>query len=94
MVYDLCKKLDPIVFAFQNWPLRCEYPFLAADAIYIKAQEDHRVKSLLIATGVKDNGRYWDDTYAKASPKAAEMDFYGTYPKRPADTSACDIRQP
>jgi len=58
MVSDLCKKLDPVVYAFQNRPLRCEYPFLAVDAIYIKVREDHRVKSksLLIATGVNNEG--------------------------------------
>jgi transposase-like protein len=58
MVSDLCKKLDPVVYAFKNRPLRCEYPFLTADAIYIKVREDHRVKSksLLIATGVNKEG--------------------------------------
>jgi len=58
MVSDLCKKLDPVVYAFANRPLRCEYPFLTADAIYIKVREDHRVKSksLLIATGVNQEG--------------------------------------
>ena len=58
LVSDLCKKLDPAVYAFQNRPLSGEYPFLCADAIYIKVREEDRVKSksLLIATGVNREG--------------------------------------
>ena len=58
MVSDLCKKLDPVVEAFKNRPLTYEYPFLMVDAIYIKARDNHRVrsKSLLIAIGVNEEG--------------------------------------
>ncbi len=58
MVSDLCKKLDPAVYAFQNRPLSGEYPFVCVDAIYIKVREEDRVKSksLLIATGVNQEG--------------------------------------
>jgi transposase-like protein len=58
MVYSLCQRLDPVVKAFRNRPLKKRYPFLVADAIYLKVCEDGRVRSkgLLIAFGMNEDG--------------------------------------
>ncbi|MFY9295912.1 MAG: IS256 family transposase [Caldicoprobacterales bacterium] len=57
-VSTLCKKLDPIVEAFRTRPLKCHYPFLTVDAIYVKVRENGRVQSrgLLIAVAVNEEG--------------------------------------
>ena len=57
-VSTLCKKLDPIVEAFRTRPLKCHYPFLMVDAIYVKVRENGRVQSrgLLIAVAVNEEG--------------------------------------
>lgn len=58
MVSSLCQRLDPVVEAFRNRPLNKRYPFLVADAIYLKVREDGRVRSkgLLIAVGINEVG--------------------------------------
>jgi putative transposase len=57
-VSALCKDLDPIVDSFRNRPLNGYYPFVLVDAIYMRARENHAVKSkgLLIATGINHEG--------------------------------------
>ncbi len=57
-VSALCKDLDPIVDSFRNRPLNGYYPFVIVDAIYMRARENHAVRSkgLLIATGVNYEG--------------------------------------
>lgn len=57
-VSALCKDLDPIVDSFRTRPLNGHYPFLVVDAIYMRARENHTVRSkgLLIATGVNRDG--------------------------------------
>lgn len=59
MVSELCKKLDPAIFAFQNRPLTKHYPFLVVDAIYLKVREDDKVQSrgLLIVIGISEDGQ-------------------------------------
>lgn len=58
-VSGLCKGLDEAVWNFKNRPLEKPYPFIMADAMYIKVREDHRVRSkaLLIAIGIDPDGR-------------------------------------
>lgn len=59
-VSEICKNLDPMVEAFRNRRLdEDEYPFIMADAIYIKVREDFRVRSkgLLIAMGINMDGK-------------------------------------
>lgn len=57
-VSDLCKQLDPIVTAWNNRPLKDEYPFVIVDALYTKVREDSRVRSrgILVATGINLKG--------------------------------------
>jgi putative transposase len=57
-VSALCKRLDPVVYAFKTRPLESRYPFLIVDALYLKVREDGRVKSkgLLIAVGINEQG--------------------------------------
>ena len=57
-VSALCKRLDPVVYAFKTRPLESHYPFLIVDALYLKVREDGRVKSkgLLIAVGINEQG--------------------------------------
>jgi putative transposase len=58
-VSALCKKLDPIVKAWNRRNLAATmYPFLIVDAIVIKIRENHRVRSFstLIAIGVNSDG--------------------------------------
>ena len=40
-VSALCKNLDPMVEAFRTRPLKCHYPFLMVDAIYVKLSLIH-----------------------------------------------------
>jgi len=58
MVSSLCQRLDPVVEAFRNRPLNNRYPFLVADAIYLKVRGYGRVssKGLLIAVGINEDG--------------------------------------
>ncbi len=57
-VSNLCQRLDPIIEAFRKRRLNKRYPFLVADAIYLKIREDGRVRSkgLLIAIGINEDG--------------------------------------
>lgn len=57
-VSDLCKQLDPIVTAWNNRPLKDDYPFVIVDALYVKVREEGRVRSrgLMIATGINSSG--------------------------------------
>ena len=57
-VSALCKNLDPMVEAFRTRPLKCHYPFLMVDAIYVKVRENGRIQSrgLLIAIAVNEEG--------------------------------------
>ena len=57
-VSDLCKRLDPLVGAWNNRDLGARYPFVLVDALVLKIREDGRVRSrsALIATGVNKDG--------------------------------------
>lgn len=57
-VSNLCKELDDQVQAFKNRPLDNNYPFVMADAMYIKIRENHRVRSkgLFVALGINEEG--------------------------------------
>ncbi len=58
-VSGLCKRLDPIVTAWNTRPLQgARYPFLLVDALVLRIREDAQVKSWsgLIATGVNAAG--------------------------------------
>jgi transposase-like protein len=58
-VSDLCKRLDPVVQAWNGRDLSAElYPFLIVDALVIRVRQDGRVRqqSVLIATGINASG--------------------------------------
>lgn len=58
-VSDLCKRLDPIVTAWNNRNLRESfYPFLIVDALVLKVREEGRVRSrgVMLAYGVNMEG--------------------------------------
>ncbi|MCI0184510.1 IS256 family transposase [Sulfoacidibacillus ferrooxidans] len=58
-VSELCKRLDPIVNAWNGRNLKeKKYPFVLVDAIVLKIREDGRVRarSVMIATGVNEEG--------------------------------------
>lgn len=58
-VSDLCKKLDPVVNAWNNRDLRdMHYPFVLVDALVLKVREDGRVRSrgVMVAVGVNTEG--------------------------------------
>lgn len=57
-VSEICRELDVPVKAFKERLLPEKYPFIMADAMYIKVREDHRVRSkaLLIAIGINPEG--------------------------------------
>ncbi|MBX5437132.1 MAG: IS256 family transposase [Alicyclobacillaceae bacterium] len=58
-VSELCKRLDPIVHAWNNRSLReHQYPFVFVDALVLRVREDDRVRSraAMIATGVNEEG--------------------------------------
>lgn len=47
-VSDLCKRLDPIVQAWNNRSLREQrYPFVLVDALVLKIREEGRVRSTM-----------------------------------------------
>lgn len=58
-VSEICRELDISVKAFKERLLPEKYPFIMADAMYIKVREEHRVRSkaLLLAIGVNPEGR-------------------------------------
>lgn len=57
-VSEICKELDIPVKEFKNRLLKDKYPFIMADAMYIKVREEHRVvsKALFIAIGINPAG--------------------------------------
>lgn len=58
-VSDLCKKLDPLVEAWNNRDLRDRhYPFVLVDALVLKIREEGRVRSrsAMIAVGINTEG--------------------------------------
>jgi len=57
-VSEICKELDIPVKQFKDRLLPEHYPFIIVDAIYLKAREDHRVRSkaLFVAIGVNNTG--------------------------------------
>jgi len=57
-VSEICKELDIPVKQFKNRLLPEKYPFILADAIYIKVREDHRIRSkaLFVAVGINTSG--------------------------------------
>ncbi|EPZ47973.1 hypothetical protein N007_21565, partial [Alicyclobacillus acidoterrestris ATCC 49025] len=58
-VSDFCKRLDPIVHAWNGRNLKDRrYPFVLVDVMVLKIREDGRVRSraAMIATGVNDEG--------------------------------------
>lgn len=60
LVSELMKQLDPVVDKWRNRPLNAQYfPYVYADAMYIKVREGGRVvsKALHIATGVSSAGK-------------------------------------
>ena len=75
-VSDLCRRLDPLVEAWNTRPLKeTKYPFLIVDALVIKIREDEaiRPRGVLIATGVTQRGQreilgfYVGDSESEAS---------------------------
>lgn len=58
-VSDLCKKLDPLVNAWNNRDLRgTHYPFVLVDALILKVREEGRVRSrgVMVAIGINTKG--------------------------------------
>ena len=58
-VSELCKRLDPIVTAWNNRPLHDNpFPFVIVDALVLKVREDGRVRSrgVLVGIGVNTDG--------------------------------------
>lgn len=58
-VSEMCRELDIPVKAFKERLLPEKYPFIMADAMYIKVREEHRIRSkaLLLAVGINPEGR-------------------------------------
>lgn len=58
-VSEICRELDIPVKEFKERLLPEKYPFIMADAMYIKVREDHRIRSkaLLLAIGVNPDGK-------------------------------------
>lgn len=57
-VSEICKELDIPIKKFKERLLPEQYPFIIVDAIYLKAREDHRVRSkaLFVAIGINNTG--------------------------------------
>ncbi len=57
-VSEICKELDIPVKQFKDRLIPDHYPFIIVDAIYLKAREDHRIRSkaLFVAIGVNNTG--------------------------------------
>ncbi|SFV08614.1 IS256 family transposase [Alicyclobacillus macrosporangiidus] len=58
-VSELCKRLDPIVHAWNNRSLReHQYPFVFVDALVLRIRENDRVRAraAMIATGLNEEG--------------------------------------
>lgn len=59
VVSEMCRELEGPVKKFRDRPLEAGYPFVMADAIYIKVREEHRIvsKAVLIAVGINPAGQ-------------------------------------
>jgi len=58
-VSELCKRLDPLVNAWNSRPVGDSiFPFVLVDALYLKVREDGRVRSrgVMIAAGINESG--------------------------------------
>jgi len=58
-VSELCKRLDPLVIAWNSRPLSdTRFPFVLVDALYLKVREEGRVRSrgVMIAIGINEVG--------------------------------------
>lgn len=57
-VSEICKELDISVKQFKGRLLSEHYPFIIADAIYVKVREEHRIRSkaLYVAIGINSSG--------------------------------------
>src|SRR5664280_823376 len=58
-VSELCKRLDPLVIAWNSRPLSdTRFPFVLVDALYLKVREEGRVRSrgVMIAAGINESG--------------------------------------
>jgi transposase-like protein len=58
-VSELCKRLDPLVIAWNSRPLSdTSFPFVLVDALYLKVREEGRVRSrgVMIAAGINESG--------------------------------------
>ena len=57
-VSAICKNLDDAVNAFKNRPLLAVYPFVMADALYVKVREERKVvsKAFFAAIGINQDG--------------------------------------
>lgn len=81
-VSDLCKRLDPIVNAWNNRPLQdCTFPFVIVDALYLKVREEGRVRSrgALIGIGVNADGyrEVLGVTLGDSESEASWSEFFG-----------------
>lgn len=58
-VSEICRELDIPVKEFKERLLPEKYPFIMADAMYIKVREEHRIRSkaLLLAIGINTEGQ-------------------------------------
>jgi transposase-like protein len=58
-VSEICKELNIPVKEFKGRLLAEKYPFVMADAMYIKVREEHRVvsRAFFIAIGINSNGQ-------------------------------------
>ena len=57
-VSEICRELDVPVKQFKERLLQEHYPFIIVDAVYMKAREDHRIRSkaLYLAIGINNTG--------------------------------------
>ena len=86
-VSALCKRLDPIVTAWNSRPLRdSRYPFVLVDALVVKIREEVSVRprGVMIATGITAQGQrevlgfHIDDSESEAS----WSEFFGRLKQR------------
>lgn len=79
-VSALCSQLDPAIDEFRNRPLEKHYPFISADAIYMRVRKNKRIISigLLIAIGVNQEGKreILGFTTNKGESTSAWADFF------------------
>ena len=58
LVSSLVAKIDPDIKAFRHRPLTPAFPYLYADALYVKVRENQKIvsKAVYIAQGVREDG--------------------------------------